>query len=285
MEFCSLRNYKFDRESTIEQLALILKDWGSNMRKLDGTDYKEGVIETIWNTTEALLQEKFYTDFGRKFDPFKDVAFLSARRAQDTKRKELQRLPEKQKVSSTALSYEEHHKTCKQWNDETPVGLQMKFYHISSVELAWRGGEAASCLVDYFDEELDNKGSPTGRIKYNSIFSKTCQGGSQPCAVTKWLVTNSEHPALCPVRLFRKLLSRRGTNITTNRLFLAANRYWKQGSNTNWYKNSPIGVDAISKWTKNSAENIGLDTKKDKISNHSNRATPVSQLIKAGVGE
>ena len=173
-EFCSLRNYKFDRESTIEQLALILKDWGSNMRKLDGTDYKEGVTKTIWNTTEALLQEKFYTDFGRKFDPFKDVAFLSARRAQDTKRKELQRLPEKQKVSSTALSYEEHHKICKQWNEETPVGLQMKFYHIASVELAWRGGEAASCLVDYFDEELDNdnKGSPTGRIKYNPIFFK-----------------------------------------------------------------------------------------------------------------
>lgn len=284
--FCTSRNYSLDANTSTEKLALILKDWGYNMRKLDGSDYKEGVIKTIWNTTATLLQEKFYNEFGRKFDPFKDVIFLSARKARDTKRKELQRLPEKQKVSSAAMTFEEHQAICKQWDENTPMGLQMKFYHIASVELAWRGGEASSCLIEYFHEEVNNEGSTTGRIKYNPMFSKTCQGGGQPCVNTKWLVTNLEHPELCPVRLFRKLLSKRGTNITTNRLFLAVNRHWKVGSSSNsWYKNSPVGTNTISTWTKTSAQKIGLDTHKNKISNHSNRATAVSQLIKSGIGE
>ncbi|MVN24870.1 DUF3504 domain-containing protein, partial [Staphylococcus aureus] len=140
--------------------------------------------------------------------------------------------------------------------------------------------EGAACLVDYFHIEKDNNGSPTNKIEYNPIFSKTCQGGSKNCASSKWLVQNSDNNA-CPVRLFIKLLSKRGTNIKTNRLFLRPNRHWKTGSD-NWYDNMPLGRNIINGWTKSSAEAIGLDTKQRKITNHSNRATAVSQLAKSG---
>jgi hypothetical protein len=46
-----------------------------------------------------------------------------------------------------------------------------------------------------------------------------------------------------------------------------------------------VGVNEIGKWVKTAAEEIGMDTKKRKISNHSIRSTTVSSLAKAGVGE
>jgi hypothetical protein len=61
----------------------------------------------------------------------------------------------------------------------------------------------------------------------------------------------------------------------------AANKDWDKNPNSCWYKNTPLGVNEISKWTKLGAEAIGIGTKKVKISNHSNRSTTVSQLSSA----
>ena len=52
-----------------------------------------------------------------------------------------------------------------------------------------------------------------------------------------------------------------------------------------WFKNLPAGINTIAKWTKQSAEKIGIDTKRCKITNHSNRATTVTQLLQSGIGE
>lgn len=247
--------------------------------------------KTIWNTVAKLVQEKYFNEYGRSFDPFKDIIFDAARKARDTKRKQLQTVPENRKRSSSALTIEEHHAMCNQWDEDTPKGLQRKFFHIAAVELAWRGGEAAACVVDYFKEELDNSGSFTGRLEYNTVFSKTFQGGThfkifffhfycmliflgnQRCATSKWLITNHENSNLCPVRLFKKMILKRGSNITIEKLFLTVNGKWKEGKNCPWYKNLPVGINTLSKWTKISAEKIGLDTKRLKITNHSNRAT------------
>lgn len=284
-DFCKVRNYALDASTPTEKLAFILKDWGFNMRKADGSNYKEGVIKTIWNSTAKLMQEKYFNEFGRVIDPFKDLIFQSSRNARDTKRKLLQTIPENRKASSTALTHEEHQAMCNQWDEDTPVGLQKKFFHIAAVELAWRGGEAAACNIQYFKEETNNKGSPTGRIEYNPVFTKTSQGGSKPCAATKWLNTN-DNTSMCPVRLYKKLIGKRGRNITITRLFLTVNGQWTpENSDKEWYKNQPIGINTIGKWTEISAKNIGLDVKNKKISNHSNRATAVSQLISGGVGE
>lgn len=95
---------------------------------------------------------------------------------------------------------------------------------------------------------------------------------------------NIENQNVCPVRLFHKLLSKRGKNITNNRLFLRPNRFWKS-ENDSWFDNMPIGRNTINGWTKSSAQAIGLDTKNKKITNHSNRSTAVSHLAKRGVPE
>lgn len=46
-----------------------------------------------------------------------------------------------------------------------------------------------------------------------------------------------------------------------------------------------MGRNSISTWVLSSAKKIGIDTKSSKITNHSIRATAVSHLAKAGVGE
>lgn len=96
---------------------------------------------------------------------------------------------------------------------------------------------------------------------------------------------NTINKNICPVRLFNKLIAKRTSAITTNRLFLSCNRFWTKNSKKPWYKNSPLGRNEISKWTKNAAKKVGLDTKRIKISNHSNRATAVSNLSFHGVEE
>jgi hypothetical protein len=66
-------------------------------------------------------------------------------------------------------------------------------------------------------------------------------------------------------------------------MFLTPNPFWNNVEDGIWYKNCPVGVNEISKWVKCLAENIGLDVKRRKISNHSLRSSAVSSLSKAGV--
>ncbi|KAJ8982422.1 hypothetical protein NQ317_007770 [Molorchus minor] len=42
-----------------------------------------------------------------------------------------------------------------------------------------RRGQTVNCKICYFIEEKSQDGTPTGRIEYNSIFSKTTQSGSK----------------------------------------------------------------------------------------------------------
>lgn len=200
--FCKERVYSLNGDTSIPQVAEILKDFAFNMKKRDGSDYKEGVVKTQWNRIAKLLQEKFHKEFGTTFDPFKDVVFKDARSARDAKRRQLQVSGEKRKSSASILTEDEQNQIIALWNEDTPEGLQRKFFHIVALELAWRGGEAAECLITFFEIEKDNLGEHTGRIVYNPIFSKTCQGGGKPLTQKKWLVENKINPDRCPVRYF-----------------------------------------------------------------------------------
>lgn len=171
------------------------------------------------------------------------------------------------------------------WDEETPEGLQKKLFMIISVELAWRGGEGSMALIHHFREEKKNDGESAGRIQYNPIFTKTTQGGDKKCADSKWLTENREFSDKCPVRLFRKLQEKRNRKTKTDRLFLTPNPNWKNAKSIGWYKDAPIGENMVAKWVKESATKAGLDVDNKKITNHSSRATAVSNLAKSGIGE
>ncbi|XP_068912445.1 uncharacterized protein [Tenebrio molitor] len=282
-EFCSQRGYSLDQVLPIEELNNILKDYGFNMKKKSGEDYKKTVVKVLWNTTAKSLQEMYYNKF--KFNPFKDPACREARNARDVRRRILQADVSKRKVSSAALRNEEYLKMVKLWDEETPHGLQHQFFLIVARELAWRGNEAANCLVSFFREERNNFGDLTGRLEYNPIFSKTHQGGCHSLSESKWLVPNMSSD-LCPVRLFKKLLSKRSDRIKTDRMFLSVNHGWTpENKAAAWFKNCPAGINELGKWLKDSAQKAGLDTKRLKITNHSARSSAVTMLASSGIGE
>lgn len=283
--FCHERGYTLTADSTDEQLADIMKDWAYNMKKTNGDDYKETVIKAMWNQTAKLLQDKYCREFNRKINPFADAVFGAARGARNAKRKALQCIPEKQKASAVALSDKNWSSMIDVWDEDTAEGLQKKIFMIVSVELAWRGGEGCMASIHHFREERANDGNATGRIEYNPIFTKTTQGGDKKLSGSKWLVENVEIPSKCPVRLFKKLREKRSEKISVDRLFLTPNPNWESPRGAGWYKNVPIGQNIIAKWVKESAKKAGLDVENKKITNHSSRATAVSNLAKSGIGE
>lgn len=283
-QFCKARSYELNEETSVAQLSNILEDWAVNMRKLNGDDYKEYSVKSIWNITAKIIQEDYFTKYNRSFNPFEDIEFKSARDARNAKRKQLQKQQTKRRQSASAMDKSEVERMVDDCNEKTPEGLQLKFFHLVSYELAWRGGEGTNCLTHYFKPEINNEGKLTGRLEYNPVFTKTCQGGNKKLSDSKWLIPNTSNPSRCPVRIFNKLKEKRGENITTDRLFLTPNPFW-QTNQGRWYKNCPVGKNEISKWLKKSAEKIGLDTKKRKITNHSSRSSVISHLAKAGVQE
>lgn len=162
-QFCHDKGHSFeDVKCSNEKLNDILKDWAFNMKKANGEDYKESVVKVMWNCTAKQLQELYYEKWGTKIDPFRGLEFSTSRRARDSKRRVLQAMPEKRKESATALTYKEYQTIISYWREDTPVGLQRKFYHIAAVELAWRGGEASNLLVSHFRKEIHNDGTFTG---------------------------------------------------------------------------------------------------------------------------
>ena len=134
--FCEEKKYDLKQETSVVELASIMKDFGYNVKKKNGQDYKGKVIKTIWNTVEKSLQEKYKENYNIVFNPFQDVDFASARKARDAKRKALQQQPEKRRASSSSLSSEELNKMADLWKEDTLVGFQRKFFHIASYELA-----------------------------------------------------------------------------------------------------------------------------------------------------
>jgi hypothetical protein len=68
-------------------------------------------------------------------------------------------------------------------------------------------------------------------------------------------------------------------------LFLTPNPSWQNQQSIGRFKNTPVGRNQISSWMAESAKNWYRFKKKKKITNHSVRATAVSNLAKQGVGE
>lgn len=198
--FLTEKGYKLDQFTSPVDLNVILKSWACNMKKKDGSDYKEGVVKHMWNTTAKMVQEMFFNKWKINVNPFSDAIFKSARDARNATRRKLQRCPEKRIINTAALTETEYLNMIQILDESTPDGLQKKFFLVASYELAWRGGEGGNCFTYYFKEEFDNRGSRTGRIEYNPVFSKTAQGGSKSLTGSKWLIENKSNTDMCPVR-------------------------------------------------------------------------------------
>ncbi|KAJ3659601.1 hypothetical protein Zmor_011283 [Zophobas morio] len=202
------KKFPLNKAVGMNEVVSILEDYAFKANKKDRSEYKQATLKTIWNTTAKLVEQLYFTKFNITMIPFMDIDFESARKARDSRRKKLQAIPEKRKISSCAIDEVNYKKVINHWDEDTPSGLQKKNYLIAAKELAWRGGKGAYCLLHYFKSEVDSSGNRTGHYEYNSIFSKTRQGGASLTCESKCLIPNRENPNLCPVGITKEELGK-----------------------------------------------------------------------------
>jgi hypothetical protein len=101
----------------------------------------------VWNTTAKLVQQLHFKNFDRKINPFSDIEFKNAREARDSKRKTLQAIPKKRRVSAAAIEEDNYNNMINTW---LQAYKKKNIYLIAAKELAWRGNQGAHCLVEHF---------------------------------------------------------------------------------------------------------------------------------------
>jgi hypothetical protein len=139
-QFLEEKGYSVTSSTTPTELDIILKNCAVNMRKTDGSEYKEGVVK---HTLLRKWCKKCITISGILRLTHLMKLYSKHREARDATRRKLQALPEKRTSSAAALSEKEYKKIVQVFDEESPEGLQKKFFLIASYELAWRGGEGA----------------------------------------------------------------------------------------------------------------------------------------------
>jgi hypothetical protein len=145
-----------------EDINDLLKKFAFNARKLDGTDYKDESLKSIWNSIAKQVMNQVYKATGRSLNIFKDPAFQTARDSKFVKRRDLQKDPTKRKVSATPLTAEESMEIINIWGTDTPDGINRTLFHLGGFALANRGGDQGSWRLEDFEKEVDNKGKKTG---------------------------------------------------------------------------------------------------------------------------
>jgi hypothetical protein len=118
--FCKERGYEIMTEpAPPEVLSTVLKDWGQNTRKKDGSEYKEAVLKVIWNSVAKQIQESYFEKFQLKIYPFSDILFKSARDSRDCKRKLLQMNSNYRTSSSATFTEEEVERILSLYDENT----------------------------------------------------------------------------------------------------------------------------------------------------------------------
>lgn len=54
IRFCNDKCYELSASTTPTQLGQIMMDWGFNMRKMNGEDYKESVVKTVLQLPQKM---------------------------------------------------------------------------------------------------------------------------------------------------------------------------------------------------------------------------------------
>jgi hypothetical protein len=154
----------------------LLKKFAFNARKVNGEDFKDESLKSIWNSIAKQMMNQIYAATNRNVNIFKDPAFQSARDSKFVKRRDLQKDPSKRKVSATPLTAEESREILTLWGIDTPEGINRTLFHLGGFALANRGGDQGSWRLEDFQKEVDNKGKKTGNFFlfysfFNLIFS------------------------------------------------------------------------------------------------------------------
>jgi hypothetical protein len=165
--FLEVEKLLFDENtSTNADINTLLTKFAFNMRTIEGEDYKDESLKTVWNSVAKQIMTLVFKATGRTMNIFEDLVFQEARDSKFIKRQELQKIPSKRKVSATPLTAEECQLMIEFWGTDTPNGMNRTLFHLGGFALANRGNDQSSWRIDDFEKEVDNKGQPTGFIYF-----------------------------------------------------------------------------------------------------------------------
>lgn len=265
--------------STMSQGSLnaALKFFFFEVRKKNGDMYPSNTLRSL------LVGINYWLNVNNKpWKLFSDQEFHEARRSLDSAMKESSQKGTNQKTKRASPITKEQEESLWERNylgSDNPKKLNRTMIYLLSINCGLRGGREIRQLSFGENSDLNLKTLPNGKtiIEYTDSYSKTFKHGLkqhhiEPKIVQVWPADNYER---CPVKLYKKMISLRPTNCTTNALFLQPVANY---TSTKWYNNTPMGHNVISLSFRSLMEAAGED---GNFTNQSGRRTTVTRIFEA----
>lgn len=255
-----------------DTLNNILQNFYAEINKKDGKDYEPSSLAAMQSSIDRYLRESSYEYSilnSRHFKGSRDVLEGKARMLRE---KGMGKKPNK--TNSLTREEEEILWQSGQLGDETPKSIIRTLWWQLTQHFGLRGRqEHHSMRVEDFKFRRDESG--TTYIMFSEGITKTRQSGlhqKNRLQLPKMFATESDR---CPVKLFRKYLSKRPVELKESGPF-----YLQPIVNPLtdvWYKKQPMGINSINGIMKDMISNSPLRNTEKHLANHSARKTVVKK--------
>jgi len=264
-------------EASATELDMVLQNFFAELKKKDGTEYEPESLRTM-----LAALDRFFRSSGCKYSVAKDKEFIESRKVLNGKAIELREHGKgKRKNRADPLTEEEEELLWEKGvlGDANPVSLNHTVFYVLSQHFGTRGRQEHHQIR--VEELKFVKNAVTGEADYVEWVegvTKTRQGGLVKKERRVPQQAYATGGIRCPVRLLKKLVSKRPENMKmSGPLYLTPLRSF-QADREVWYATTPVGVNTINNYMQH-----GLDGTGKRLTNHSVRKTTVRKLQKQGI--
>ena len=267
------RNTQF-QTLTKEEIALQLAKFYIEVRRVDGTHYKTSSLNSIRAGINRYLKSEY---FG-VIDIISDPEFSRANAAYKAATVELKKIGKGCIEHHEDLSSGDLEKlyTSGVFDQDTPLGLQRKFWFEISLYFCRRGRENLRCLKkDMFRIDKDENGIEFVTQNIDEMTKKTREDNLSSRTNSGRMYTTGS--SLCPVATYKKYLAK--LNPESEFLFQTPKTSAPSCPTAPWYKKTPLGKNPLGSMMSSISKDAGLSVI---YTNHCVRATCIKILDTGG---
>ena len=222
-----------------------------------------------------------------KGDVEKDTVFQGLRDVKRAKLKLLKSTGKGNRPHQALAITEEEEQTLYatgQFGLNSPEALQRTLWWHMTMLFGHRGRDESRQLK-WGDVQLKTDTTGDEYLEFNERLTKTRDGGavSGSRAFNPKAFANTGDPQRCPVQAYKLFGAHRPAKMhqDDSPFFLAVNHCWSpdEATESQWYKNAPMGKNKISEMLKTACESAGISGKR---TNHSARKTCVKRALDSG---
>lgn len=251
-------------------------------RKVDGDEYQPNTLYHIICGLMRYVRENSIPDI----DFLKDREFAGFRQSLDAEMKRIQSKgigSDHKQAEPFTLEEEEMLWQNNILGDHTPEALLNTIIYMNGVYFALRSGDEHRQLRhNPCQIQVVERAGERPYLKYTEDVSKNRPGGIKGRKLKPKVVlhhANIDNPDRCFVRMFKKYISLRPSQCTSNAFYLNPVKKFR---GTNWFSTAPIGKNKLAKAVSNMCKACNIQGYK---TNHSLRATAATRLYSSGVDE